>query len=210
MVTIGDLPARLDWSIMGWTILLLALINLQEKKRKANGYWRGRLPPNPAVVLSIRLRGDANTAKPLTPTTFESTSLGFLSWFMFACFLPQSDTSISSFHRGISWVFRKQYWQHSSQFRMRHKKKGEAGEMLVRASAPSPSLVPFLPYVLWLLFPFLFLSKPAPTSCKPNSLLMPTIKIMNCDGRTPSNEGTSGVLSPLSHTAGDFRALHSS
>ncbi len=27
-VTIGDLPARFDWSIMGWTILLLALMNL--------------------------------------------------------------------------------------------------------------------------------------------------------------------------------------
>lgn len=82
----------------------------------------------------------------------------------------------------------------------------------MRASATSPSLVPFLPYVLRLLFAnfFFFLSKPAPTSCKPNSLLMPTIKIMNCDGRTPSNEGTSGVLSPPSHTAGDFRALHSS
>lgn len=88
---------------------------------------------------------------------------------------------------------------------------GEAGEMLARASATSSSLVPFLPYVLQLLFSnFFFLSKPAPTSCKPNSLLMATIKIMNCDGRTPSNERTSGVLSPLSHTAGDFRAMHSS
>lgn len=27
-VTTGDLPARFDWSIMGWTILLLAFINL--------------------------------------------------------------------------------------------------------------------------------------------------------------------------------------
>lgn len=134
-------------------------------------------------------------------------------------FLPPSDTSISSFLGGISRVFRKQYQQRSSQFRTGHTHKknptGEAGEMLVRASAASPSLVPFLPYVLWLLFSnffffFFFLSKPAPTSCKPNSLLMPTIKIMNCDGRTPSNEGTSGVLSPPSHTAGDFRAAHSS
>ena len=31
-VTIGDLPARFDWSIMGWTILLLALMNLKEKR----------------------------------------------------------------------------------------------------------------------------------------------------------------------------------
>ena len=98
------------------------------KKRKANGYWRGRLPPipkpsRPAAALSVGLHGDANTAKPLTPMTFESTSLGFPSWFMFACFLPQSDTSISSFHGGISRVFRKQYRQRSSQFRTGHKKK---------------------------------------------------------------------------------------
>lgn len=33
-VTIGDLPARFDWSIMGWTILLLALMNLQERERE--------------------------------------------------------------------------------------------------------------------------------------------------------------------------------
>lgn len=33
-VTIGDLPARFDWSIMGWTILLLALMNLEKMKRK--------------------------------------------------------------------------------------------------------------------------------------------------------------------------------
>lgn len=32
--TIGDLPARFDWSIMGWTILLLALMNLKEKKKR--------------------------------------------------------------------------------------------------------------------------------------------------------------------------------
>ena len=37
-VTIGDLPARFDWSIMGWTILLLALMNLQKMK----GGWEGR------------------------------------------------------------------------------------------------------------------------------------------------------------------------
>lgn len=30
-VTSGDLPARFDWSIIGWTILLLALMNLQKK-----------------------------------------------------------------------------------------------------------------------------------------------------------------------------------
>lgn len=32
-VTIGDLPARFDWSIMGWTILLLALMNLEKMRR---------------------------------------------------------------------------------------------------------------------------------------------------------------------------------
>lgn len=32
-VTIGDLPARFDWSIMGCTILLLAFMNLREMKR---------------------------------------------------------------------------------------------------------------------------------------------------------------------------------
>lgn len=31
--TIGDLPARFDWSIMGWTILLLALMNLKKIKK---------------------------------------------------------------------------------------------------------------------------------------------------------------------------------
>lgn len=31
-VTRGDLPARLDWSIIGWTILLRALINLEKTK----------------------------------------------------------------------------------------------------------------------------------------------------------------------------------
>lgn len=36
-VTIGDLPARFDWSIMGWTILLLALMNLQKMKREGEG-----------------------------------------------------------------------------------------------------------------------------------------------------------------------------
>lgn len=36
-VTIGDLPARFDWSIMGWTILLLALMNLQKMKREREG-----------------------------------------------------------------------------------------------------------------------------------------------------------------------------
>lgn len=30
--TSGNLPARFDWSIMGCTILLLALINLQENR----------------------------------------------------------------------------------------------------------------------------------------------------------------------------------
>ena len=39
-VTIGDLPARFDWSIMGWTILLLALMNLEKRKRRGGG--RGR------------------------------------------------------------------------------------------------------------------------------------------------------------------------
>lgn len=33
-VTIGDLPARLDWSIIGCTILLLALINLEKTEEK--------------------------------------------------------------------------------------------------------------------------------------------------------------------------------
>lgn len=32
--TIGDLPARFDWSIMGWTILLLALMNLKKIKKR--------------------------------------------------------------------------------------------------------------------------------------------------------------------------------
>ena len=36
-VTIGDLPARFDWSIMGWTILLLALMNLQKMKGGREG-----------------------------------------------------------------------------------------------------------------------------------------------------------------------------
>lgn len=36
-VTIGDLPARFDWSIMGWTILLLALMNLEKMKRSREG-----------------------------------------------------------------------------------------------------------------------------------------------------------------------------
>lgn len=31
-VTRGDLPARLDWSIIGWTILLRALMNLEKTK----------------------------------------------------------------------------------------------------------------------------------------------------------------------------------
>lgn len=31
---------------------------------------------------------------------------------------------------------------------------------------------------------------------------------MNCDGSIPSNEGTSGFLSPLAHTAGEFRTRH--
>lgn len=33
-VTMGDLPARLDWSIIGWTILLLAFINLENTQNK--------------------------------------------------------------------------------------------------------------------------------------------------------------------------------
>lgn len=41
-VTIGDLPARFDWSIMGWTILLLALMNLQKMKRGREGGREGR------------------------------------------------------------------------------------------------------------------------------------------------------------------------
>lgn len=40
-VTIGDLPARFDWSIIGWTILLLALMNLRRMK-EAEGQKRGR------------------------------------------------------------------------------------------------------------------------------------------------------------------------
>lgn len=32
--TTGDLPARFDWSIMGWTILLLALMNLKKEKKR--------------------------------------------------------------------------------------------------------------------------------------------------------------------------------
>lgn len=163
---------------------------------------------------SVGLRRDANTAKPLTLMTFENTSLGFPSWFMFACFLPQSDTSISSFHGGISWVFRKQYQQRSSQFSMGHKKKPNRwsrrdaceGICFLPLISAISALCPLTSFSIL----FFFLSKPAPTSRKPNSLLMPTIKIMNCDGRSPSNEGTSGVLSLLTHTAGDFRALHSS
>lgn len=34
IVTIGDLPARFDWSIMGCTILLLALMNLKRVKER--------------------------------------------------------------------------------------------------------------------------------------------------------------------------------
>ena len=30
----GHPPERFDWSIMGWTILLLALMNLAEEERK--------------------------------------------------------------------------------------------------------------------------------------------------------------------------------
>lgn len=41
-VTIGDLPARFDWSIMGWTILLLALMNLKEKRRRRKRREGGR------------------------------------------------------------------------------------------------------------------------------------------------------------------------
>lgn len=33
-VTTGDLPARFDWSIMGWTILLLALMNLKRRRKR--------------------------------------------------------------------------------------------------------------------------------------------------------------------------------
>ena len=33
-VTIGDLPARLDWSIIGCTILLLALMNLDRERER--------------------------------------------------------------------------------------------------------------------------------------------------------------------------------
>lgn len=40
----GDLPALLDWSIMGWTILRLALMNLKErewgKEGMGGGQWR--------------------------------------------------------------------------------------------------------------------------------------------------------------------------
>lgn len=46
IVTTGDLPARLDWSIMGWTILLLAFINLcgeEEKKKKKITGLKGEL-----------------------------------------------------------------------------------------------------------------------------------------------------------------------
>lgn len=39
-VTIGDLPARFDWSIMGCTILLRALMNLQ---RVGGGRMEGRI-----------------------------------------------------------------------------------------------------------------------------------------------------------------------
>lgn len=54
-VTTGDLPARLDWSIMGWTILLLALINLQQKEGSKR-LRRGRLPavPEPAPQRGAR------------------------------------------------------------------------------------------------------------------------------------------------------------
>lgn len=41
-VTIGDLPARFDWSIIGWTILLLALMNLQRTQRRRKRTDRGR------------------------------------------------------------------------------------------------------------------------------------------------------------------------
>lgn len=40
-VIIGDLPARFDWSIIGWTILLLALMNLQTRREGRRG--KGRL-----------------------------------------------------------------------------------------------------------------------------------------------------------------------
>lgn len=42
IVTIGDLPARFDWSIMGCTILLLALMNLQKVKEKGGPGWSNK------------------------------------------------------------------------------------------------------------------------------------------------------------------------
>ena len=40
-VTIGDLPARFDWSIIGCTILLLAFMNLRKVKRRRRRMVKG-------------------------------------------------------------------------------------------------------------------------------------------------------------------------
>lgn len=146
------------------------------------------------------------TPQPLV--TSESTGLGFPSWFMFACFYHSRTLPFHLFMgelaefsgNNTSNTLRDSERSTKTGWRRRDARKGICYLPLI--SDISVLCPPFSTF-------FFFLSKPSPTSCKPNSLLMPTIKIMNCDGRTPSNEGTSGVLSPLSHTAGDFRALHS-
>lgn len=141
------------------------------------------------MVVFAALCAVSHAAKPVTPGDLWVHRLG-VSELIYICLFYHSWTLPFHLFMGELAELSGNNASHHS-FQLQGEKFGGESEMFIKSSVTSPNRWHF--NLMFSDFFFTVFIKTFPTSCKPNSILMPTIKIMNWDGSTPSNERMSGV-----------------